>query len=1139
MTNRLLACSSSDHQPEWDVRSGAALLSYLLLLFLLWGSANAQPQAGSGNPPNDDQNRLPLNLGEPVERAIASGATHAYQLTLAAGQYIFVSAEQHGSELVVVLLDPTGRRLVSSDDTNGSYGVKTVTWVTETDGVYRLDVHVSDKNAATGRYELKLLALRAATSDDRALHEAARLNDEAVSLYGKAKYAEAITLAERALNIRERVVGPENTLVAQTLNNLAESYQAKGDYTKTEVYFQRALQIRETKLGREHPEVAQSLSNLASLYRTQGAYAKAEPLYQRALAIREKTLGPAHQDVAHSLNGLAVMYYGTGDYAKAAPLLERAFEIREKVLGPEHPETALSLHNLAGLYYILGEYEKAEPLCRHALTIREKVLGMEHPDTSLSLNLLALLYYNEGDYASAEPLYQRALEIWEKTRGPEHPDTATAIQNLANLYSRKKEYAKAVPLFQRALTIFENKLGPAHPNVATTMNNLARVYRESGDYARADSLYQRALMLREKALGPEHQEIANSLVNLAVLYSRMRDFAKAEAFYERALPIFEKAVGPYHPEYAETLYNLASLHLVRNNVSQAIALLSLANEAREHHISRILGVGSERQKLAYLNLFSGELNSTLSLHAQYAPENNEALKLALTTLLRRKGRGLDATADTISMACQQASETEQNLFEQLSLARAQFASLTLKGAGAAKPGAYRAQLKQLEEQIDKLEAEISQHSKAFRAQSQPITLEAVRAAIPNEAALIEFALYTPYDVKANASGVPHYAAYVLTPQAAPRWVELGEADAIDRAVTALRQALRDPKNASVKRLARALDEKLMRPVRPLLGDARLLLVSPDGALNLVPFAAMVDEQRHYLVERYSFTYLTSGRDLLRLQIPREKLQSAPLILANPDFGFRTKAESSAPAPANQQAAEAQGEFARLFVPALAGAAQEGDDLKALLPRARLLTGAQATETALKQANAPEILHVATHGFFLQDRAPLDESRRSLSVGLSNTSERWSGNWVAKIENPLLRSGLALAKFNQHPGGTDDGALTALEAAGLNLWGTKLVVLSACDTGVGEIRNGEGVYGLRRALVLAGAETQLMSLWAVQDIQTRLLIVGYYQRLLQGDGRGAALRSIQLDMLRQGKLKHPHYWASFIQAGEWGNLDGKR
>jgi CHAT domain-containing protein len=334
----------------------------------------------------------------------------------------------------------------------------------------------------------------------------------------------------------------------------------------------------------------------------------------------------------------------------------------------------------------------------------------------------------------------------------------------------------------------------------------------------------------------------------------------------------------------------------------------------------------------------------------------------------------------------------------------------------------------------------------------------------------------------------------------------------------------------------------MRPVRVLLGPTRRLLISPDGALNLIPFAALVDERNQYLVERYSIGYLTSGRDLLRLQVPRQS-KSEPLIVADPAFGAMAGAEIQLAANVRRSFTRHQTRgplknFSEAYFEPLPETGREARDIKKLLPQATVLTKDQANETALKKLSAPRILHIATHGFFLQDEEASVEKTRSLSL-FGGASDLRGSDWAAKIENPLLRSGLALAGFNQHKSGDDDGALTALEAAGLDLWGTKLVVLSACDTGVGEVKNGEGVYGLRRALVLAGSESQVMSLWKVSDYVTRLWMTDYYKGLKQGQGRGEALRQVQLKMLKGREFRHPFYWASFIQSGEWANLDGQR
>lgn len=963
------------------------------------------------------------------------------------------------------------------------------------------------------------------------LNVAVALNNLASLYHIKRDFARAEPLFQRALAIREKSLGPSHPDVALILNNLAVLNHMKASFPQAEQFYQRALEIREKTLAPDHADLGQSYSNLATLYRDKGDYARAEPLFKRALGLREKSLGPDHPNVATTLNALAVLYQAKGDYDQAEAFYRRALALREKSLGPDHPNLASPLGNLATLYHNKGDYLSAEPLHQRSLAIQEKAFGQNHPSVAITINNLAALYRDKGDYEKAAMMFQRALEIREKTLPANHPDLALGIGNLATLYRDKGDYARAEPLFLRALSIYEKTLGPDHPDLATTLNNLAAVYRDKGDYAKADSIFQRSLSIREKTFGPNHPDVAWSLSNLAGVYQKNGDYERAEKVYLRALAIWEKVLGPDHPNVNQSLNNLALIYRATGERAKALTFQSRASETGEINLRRNLAAGSERQKLAYLTLFSAETNRTLSLHAQFAPDDSQALNLALTTLLRRKGRMQEVMADTVGVLRRRAAPQDQQLFSELTGARAQLASLTLRGPEAAKPEAYRERLKQLEDQVERLETELSARSLEFRVQSQPVTIEAVRAAIPKESALVEFGLYKPFDAKTNQVSPVRYVAYALAPQGPPRWVDLGEAQLIDDAVLALRKAVRDPTSANVRQLARNVDQKVMQPVRKLIGAAHKVLLSPDGMLNLLPFAVLVDERNRFLVETYSFTYLTSGRDLLRLQVPRAG-KSEPLILANPAFGLIANIQQT-----DVQAVDARTDFSRRYFRTLGETLLEANELKALLPLATVLTGTQATETALKQAGAPRVLHIATHGFFLQDAENPVEKTRGFDT--TRFSDLRSTSWAAQIENPLLRSGLALAGVNEHHSSDDDGVLTAMEAASLDLWGTKLVVLSACDTGVGEVKNGEGVYGLRRALVLAGSETQVMSLWPVSDKETRGLMVGYYKRLLKGEGRGEALRQVQLMMLKNVKLRHPHYWASFIQAGEWANLEGNR
>jgi CHAT domain-containing protein/Tfp pilus assembly protein PilF len=968
----------------------------------------------------------------------------------------------------------------------------------------------------------------------------------------KGDYARAEPLSLRALAIREKALGPDHPDVATSLNNLALLDDAKGDYTHAEPLYLRALAINEKALGVDHPSVAVVLNNLAEVYKAKGEHARAEPLLQRSLAINEKAFGPNHPEVALVLNNLAGVYSDQGDYARAELLLQRSLMIREKAFGAEHPDVALALNSLADFYVEMSDFTHAEPLYLRALAILEKALGADHPNVAAVLKNLAALYGEKGDYVRAEPLLQRSLAIREKAFGADHPEVAVALNALAVLNLEKRNYAAAEPLLQRALAIYEKAFGPEHPDVAAMLSNLAGVYRAQGDYARAAPLIQRALLIREKAFGMENPRVAILLRGLAEVYHAKGDDAHAEPLYLRALAISEKAFGPQHLDVAAALNFLTGFYEAKGDMEQALRSLTRANEIIEHNLPLILDTGSERQKQLYVKSLANGTSMTISLHVQQAPNNPAALRLALTLILRMKGRALDAMTDHIRALRRRLDPQDRELLDQLSASRAQLSALVLKGAGRTDPAQHRAEVARLEAATEQLESRVSTRSAEFRSEVQPVTIERVQQVIPEDAALVELISYFPIYTKETKSLAPRYAAYVLRRHGAPSFVDLGEVAPINQGVGQLRVALSDPESTDAKEAGRVLDEMVMRPLRKFLGDARQLFISPDSALNLVPFNALVDEQDRYLVENHSITYLTSGRDLLHLKA-RTQPREGTVVIADPLFDL-SGSQLENPTVASHNAADIipsgkrNPDSARprrsvdlttgTFSP-LSGTAKEAQAIAALFPGVKPLTQAAATEAKLKQVSAPRILHIATHGFFLPDQPEELKAGNGPGIETGTHDGLMAGPRAVGGENPLLRSGLVLAGANQLNGGEgEDGVLTALEAAGLDLWGTKLVVLSACQTGVGEVKNGDGVYGLRRALVLAGAESELMSLWRVDDAATSDMMVEYYKRLKNGEGRTEGLRQVQLKMLRSKDRSHPYYWASFIPVGDWRNLDGK-
>ncbi|MBI4637618.1 MAG: tetratricopeptide repeat protein [Candidatus Rokubacteria bacterium] len=995
----------------------------------------------------------------------------------------------------------------------------------------------------TGNYgRAELLYQRALEMQERRFGpghpDVATLLDHFAGLYeSKGDYKRAEALRQRALGIRERLYGPEHPHVAASLERLGALYQDTGDYKRAEALYQRVLAIRERLLGPAHPHVATALNNLAGLYSDTGDYGRAEALFRRALGIFEERVRGREglEHVATALRNLASLYRRKGDYGRAAALSQQALEIVERLVGSEHPQVVDSLESLAEVYRDMGDYGRAEALYQRALGILERAFGPEHRQVSVLLANLAALYQVKGDPGRAAPLLLRALAIVERAFGSDHLDVASVLNNLGALHLTTGDYPRAEPLLQRAVEIRERKLGPEHTDVAGALHTLAALYEAKGEPGRAEALDRRGLDIQERQLGPEHLDVARSLDRLATVYAGQGDVGRAEPLYQRALEIRERVLSPEHPDVAFSLARLAALRETSGDVAHAVALRERGNDVRERALALVLSVGSEEQKRAHLAALDGETSRTVSLHAGSAPHDPRALRLALTTVLRRKGRVLDAMTDTLAGVRRRLLPENRALLDEWITARAELAAATLKGPGAGTPGAHRERLAGLAARAEQLEARLSSGSAEIRAAKEPVTLERVRQAMPPEAALLEIVVYEPFDPRARTRGPLRYVVYIVRREGDPAWVDLGEVAAIERAAADLRAALSNPDHGGARRLGRALDELVMRPIRPLLQGARMLLVSPDSALHLVPFGALVDEGGRYLVERASFIYLTTGRDLLRLA-ERTSHREPPLVAADPDFddaGSATARAQVAAAdrpPASRRSADFPG---GTFRP-LPGTAGEAAALRGLLPAARVLTRGAATETALKQAEGPLMLHVATHGFFLADQRRAEGLvGRDIVAGLEHAPASPPGLG----ENPLLRSGLALAGANRLRSGDEDGVLTALEAAGLDLAGTKLVVLSACETGVGAVQTGEGVYGLRRALVMAGAESQVMSLWKVADEATRDLMASYYRSLIKGEGRAEALRRAQLETLATADRSHPFFWAGFIPIGDWTPIDG--
>jgi CHAT domain-containing protein len=878
-------------------------------------------------------------------------------------------------------------------------------------------------------------------------------------------------------------------------------------------------------------------------------YEQALDLAQKALASAEEALGPDGSYIGELLRQVGLVEFYRGDREKAVATFQRAIHIDEAP-GGNSQQLAVALLGIGNVYILTSEYPKADDVLQRAFQITQQGQGRESPGAANCLATLSLLHQRRGDFAPALTEIQHALAINRQLLEPDNTATLMAMDSLGDLYFELRDYDRSVPVLQQTLHLMEQKFGPNHPIVAHPLQNLGIIARDEKQFPLALEYLWRAEKIRELTLGSQHASTAGLLVNIGNVYNAQADYRRSTETYLRALAVLEKAAGPYHEWTLMTLGNLARAYAAQGDTADAVRYTARLDAAAETNLSLNLAIGSEHERLAYADKFAYHTSRVISLNLIEAPDDPAATNLAAEIILQRKGRVLDAVADSMGALRRRLEPEDQKLLTELSSTLAELAKATLHGPGQTTPQEYQAKIEALQRQKEKLETDVSRRSAGYYQRSDAVTLDAVRKAIPAGSMLIEFAVYEPYyfdRIRAPLDDVPlRYVAYVIPAQGDVRSKDLGDAKEIDAQIDAYRQTLRDPKRTDARQQARALDAKIMQPLRSLGLDGKHLIISPDGELNLVPFESLVDEHDRYLVQDHSISYVTAGRDLLRMQVARTG-HSDPVVLANPFFGDPETevAQKQTPRvrPANVVVARRDADGADmngLYFAPLAGTAMEARDLKSIFPDAKVLTGPQASKAELEHVESPTILHIATHGFFLQNAADEQAEKEANEHSVTTDSRKARGvQSELGTQNPLLRSGLALAGANFEKDGKADGILTALEASNLNLWGTKLVTLSACDTGVGAVRNGEGVYGLRRAFFIAGAETVVMSLWPVSDSVTRELMTAYYRGLKDGLGRGDALRQAQLAMLNRKGREHPFYWASFIQVGEWANLDGKR
>jgi len=986
------------------------------------------------------------------------------------------------------------------------------------------------------------LRLRALAADDSRLADS--LDHVGVSLIRLEQYEQAQLTLDRSLAIREPLAAIDPAGLARTLERCALLRRYQGLYPAALEMADRALRLR--RLEPPHPETASLLHVRGDILFAMGEIHGAQESYAEALAMAEQTLGAAHPVVARYLRRVAHTESVFGDLARARSLRERALAVGEAGFAPCHPDLPAFRNDLALSLWNDGDYVAARRLYQRALDQNERCLGQGHSLTTTIVHNLGLLTADMGDRAEAERLQDRAVRDWSASMGADHPYVAMALDALAEAVEAQGRLADTRRLYERAMAIRTSALGPGHSDVAWTLASLERIKAKSGDPDGALHDLTAALAMHDRA-GPSDQpdRVASLLVQKGEIERALGRYSSARATYAEARSTRIRIFGESHPLAADIDARLAAVDFALGDSGRAMQEALRAEDTGRNHLRFLVRYLPERQGLAYSDKRPRGLDLALSIVADTAAVDASSV---LDSLIRSRSLVLDELATRARTAT--AGHSDGPGVEQgVALARQRFANLMVRSLQEPVPRDLLDEARRNKEEAEAALAERSVEARAEMARTST-GLDAVRRGLPAGAALVSFIQYerTRRTPAGSVVSQPALAAFVI--RAGSRdvaFVSLGAVSDTERLIAAWRtEAATGPLVARLSagaalRNYRAVGTRLRRavwdPISPHLTGTTLVFVVPDGALSVVSLAALPVADSAYLLEAGSGSihYLTAERDLVA---PTARPGAGPrrlLAVGGATFGA---AETQATAGPDLRACGLR----NLRFQPLAGTLDEVRELarvwaahEATPTSTTMLVGSQADEQTFKRdAHLYSVLHLATHGFFLGATCgPAATAGTRGAGGLTGVRPR-------PAENPLLLSGLALAGANQRAlagPNEDDGILTAEEVATLDLHGVDWAVLSACDTGVGEIKVGEGVFGLRRAFQMAGAGTVVMSLWSVEDQATRAWMRALYEgrfqrRLATADAVHQASLAVLRDRRASGQSTHPFFWAAFVAAGDW-------
>ena len=919
------------------------------------------------------------------------------------------------------------------------------------------------------------------------------------------QFGEASSVLDEALDATRAKYDNKDIEYGKALNQIAHLQLKIGAYEKAKVNIDESIAILEKERKDKDNAIyyAKALETKAQYLAINGFYDEAETEINRSQKIFSKTSNRKNDADLEAQKDLASMYIALGKYAKTETLLDQVIRNYKRLYGASSRKLINPHISLGRLRLIKGDYPEAEKIARRANVTAIKIFGESSTKTASSYILLSEINTAVGDYEKAEENIAKAIKIQKAGFGENHIELAKSLSQLALIKLYQEESSDAIEnLIEQSKSIIENKLGRSNPAYAEALKKLASVYIREKRFEEAFQALERAKNIWESKAGRRNNINTASIYTLSGdIYYHQRKYKEAELSYEKARSLYNKFFSEKHPEYVKILSKLSKVYYMEGDAKKAKRYIEESLATYNDFIKKYFPALSEREKAKFWNTIKPDFEYYNTLAIKLSKDYKDLIPNVYNNALITKALLLNSS---IKIRERIANSNDTSLKQQYNkwLEKKELLTIALS-MGEEQLLENEINTNALSNAVEQLEKELSEKSALFAQsfETKNITWQNIANALaPNEVA-IEMVRFRYFDHVFTDSVV--YAALYVKRQ-------------IDKPGLSVIHNGKDLENKYFKYYRNSIIYKVndtysyknyWQPLKTITGAFATVYLSADGVFNQINLETIPTEEGKYVIDNSNIVLVSNTKDIYLNKVKTNTTQKKKIasMFGNPNF-YLSASSSGKISP-------------------LPGTEKEVEELRQLLIDKGWIADhymqTEASEDRIKQLSSPKVFHVATHGFFSKN-----EEQKTEQDIITNENNAF--------QNPLLRTGLLLTgggdvldqtAFNYN---VESGILTAYEAMNLNLDQTELVVLSACETGLGDLQVGEGVYGLQRAFMVAGAKTLVMSMFKVDDEVTQKLMVKFYRKWLESGDKRKAFIEAKKEI--RNEYNEPIYWGAFIMMG---------